>query len=390
MAIPPEVRSGDVITADFMNALLAELTALKDQVADLQSGDGTGLAILSLVPSGASTDPIRIGTDLQIVGQQFRFSAGGHRVSFDGVAVNAFKPGSNDSLLIVTVPVLPSVPVSGRDVVLRVENGLEGVNRTIKVRPFSGVQGSVNVVFRDDVPNPVPDPFVAGGTASFAYRIQALTNLAAEFTLNVATTPSAFQESAQVTDTAGTPFANNRVALEPGATRDIVVTIPMPAGSNGQTFSLNVSASAGTVVGGDSRGFTVGQAAEDLDDTIDLGSPVFSAVDADGNPVPGASFNTGTNTIRLPAGVQGSMEFTARFSVPGMYAMTVEKASGATGWTVTRTPQTHEEGDTHEDEVIRFTLKPTASATTPTEITYRVKREGETLSQPRRYTVERV
>jgi hypothetical protein len=139
------------------------------------------------------------------------------------------------------------------------------------------------------------------------------------------------------------------------------------------------------------RTFIVGTATEPTDETIDLGSPVFTAINPDtGGPVPGASFNFGTNTIRLPVGALGTIEYTAHFGEVGLHQMTIQAASGTTGWTLTRTPTQHTETETHDGETLRFTLTPSASATTPTEITYRVKRQGETLDQTRRFTAERI
>ena len=83
MTIPSEVKPGQLITAAFMNDILAELVDIRAQLASLPGSTTSGLAILSLVPGGGSADPIIVGSELRIIGQEFRFSAGGHRVSFE-------------------------------------------------------------------------------------------------------------------------------------------------------------------------------------------------------------------------------------------------------------------------------------------------------------------
>src|SRR4051812_16577057 len=105
-ALPPPVERGDLITADLMNALLGKLGELETRVANLEAGSqsSTTVIITDLIPPGTAAAPIRVSSELRIVGQNFRFSLGAHRVFFDATRVDAFKPGSNDSLLIFDVP----------------------------------------------------------------------------------------------------------------------------------------------------------------------------------------------------------------------------------------------------------------------------------------------
>jgi len=395
MAVPPEVRAGDLITADFMNSVLAELADLRAEIVLLQGSgtSGTGLAVLSYSPVGTATDPIRVGSELRVHGREFRYAIGAHRVSIDGAPINTFKAGSNDSLLIFDVPSLPIfVPTGGRPATLRVGNGLASVDVTITVRPADlPIMGTVEVIWRNDIANPVPNPIAANGPASFMYSIHSGATRDASFALSVATVPPSFQSFAHVTDSSGVPIPGNIIPLEQGATKNIVVRIDLPAGSNGQTFSLNVSAASGSVLGADSRVMTIGALAEPEDPTLDLGSADITFLDpTTGAPPAGATYTSSTNTITLPAGAMASVEFDALFGTPGIYEIAIEAAAGSSGWTLTKTPTQHTEGTTHHPESLQFTLQPSATATTPSEVTYRVQRQGASAGQVRRFHVVRI
>src|SRR5215207_5431924 len=63
------VKPGDLIKAELINRITADLETLKDKVTQLEnSGGGTGIPrIDSLVPS----DEIEMGGRLQVIGQNF-------------------------------------------------------------------------------------------------------------------------------------------------------------------------------------------------------------------------------------------------------------------------------------------------------------------------------
>src|SRR5215831_4917180 len=101
------VKPGDLITADVMNTIMDALDSLDSRIGGTT---GTAVRIDHLEPS----DTIQVGKDLKIFGSNFQYSIGGQRVFFDSFGVMAYKVGSSDSLLIVTVPDLGPLPSQGK------------------------------------------------------------------------------------------------------------------------------------------------------------------------------------------------------------------------------------------------------------------------------------
>src|SRR5215207_2091842 len=104
-----KAQPGDIITADEWNLVVDAINEL------LQSGQGTGINIAASLPAGTMIDPIRIGTIVQITGQNFGFSIGQSKVTFEiGTAIMAtilradMLIGSFDERLLFMMP-----PVAG-------------------------------------------------------------------------------------------------------------------------------------------------------------------------------------------------------------------------------------------------------------------------------------
>jgi hypothetical protein len=334
----------------------------------------------------------RVAAELRIAGQNFRFSLGGHRVFFDALQVTAYKSGSNDNLLIVDVPAQLSVPDAGRSVALRVENGLGSVTRTITVVPFDlTLQGNVDVLWRDEVsPNPSPNPIVPGQAALFAYALNSRASRQATFQVNPTVSQTGWQGLVQVLD-AGQNLLNDRsITLASGERRNFFIRITqVPGGTNGQQFSLSTSATSGPVTGSDSRQFTVGTPTIPSDDTINLSSPVFSAIDPmTGANVPGASFVG--NLVTLPTNALGALEYSVNFELAGTYQLTAQAAAGTTGWSINVIPGQYVESAPNQSEAPRVTIQAGAAASTTGEVVFRIQRQGATSDQTRRYQLQRV
>jgi len=396
--MPPmaRVRPGDLITADFVNVLLDRMDDLETRMAELEPGTNPSNdpLITVLLPSGTASDPIRVATELRIVGQNFRFTLGGQRVFFDTLQVTAFKGGSNDTQLILDVPNQLSVPDAGRPVELRVENGLGSVTRTVTVLPFDqGLQGNIDLLWRDEIsPNPSPNPITPGSAALFAYTLNSRASRQATFQINPVVSVTAWQGLVQVLDSNQAVLTQPTITLTTGEQRNFFIRLSqVPPGTSGQQFTLSVGASAGPLTGGDSRPFTVGTATTPSDNTINLSTPAFSAINPiSGANVPSASFNSATNSVVLPPNALGSLEYSVSFDLAGTYLLTAQAAPGTTGWTFNVIQNQYVEPAPNQSEAPRLTIQASAGATQNGEVIFRIQRQGATSDQVRRYRLQRI
>ena len=62
-----DVRPGDLITANFMNQVLAEIQNLQDQLDQLAQGGPGGPPVINSVSPG----PLTVGAPMTILGQNF-------------------------------------------------------------------------------------------------------------------------------------------------------------------------------------------------------------------------------------------------------------------------------------------------------------------------------
>src|SRR5678816_3705143 len=63
-------QPGDVITAEDWNLVVDAINEL------LQAGQTSGIKINNLIPAATALDPLKIGSLVQVVGQNFGFSIG--------------------------------------------------------------------------------------------------------------------------------------------------------------------------------------------------------------------------------------------------------------------------------------------------------------------------
>lgn len=323
------VRPGDLITADFMHRVLNELNSLESRVSLLEAGlpPSDAVAITALIPDG----PLRIGQELQVVGQNFGFLTGANRVTIDSVPINAFKLGTTDQRLIFDIPTVPNIPASGRLVILFVTNQRTSAQRSLLLLPVSQVlQGGVDVTWTDIQPA-TPTP---GNSVTFRYHLRSRTNAAATFTITpvisgVANSPD-WQSQLAVLDSFQNPISSHAITLDAGQEKDFFIrlnTVP-PNTTGGTTFNLTVTVTADSVTGFDGpRPFTVGQASQPDDPSITAAAPTAEAVSG------GASLDTSTIPFTIRSPVNGLIRVSIIFSlhVAGTYNVSTRVAQG-TNW----------------------------------------------------------
>jgi hypothetical protein len=373
-----QVRPGELITAELINQILAELESLQGRVTKLESGSiGTTptLAITEIKPAG----PYTVTQQIQVIGRNFGFSIGAHRVSIDGVRVLTFKEGSDNQNLIFDMPNIPNIPPEGKTVVLSVSNQTSTETRTVVVlRLQIALGGNVDVSF-ESVEPATP---VAGGPAMFRYKVKSRANQPAQFlvtpTITVASNQQEWNDALQVLDDSGNQIVSSMIAVAPQEEKFFRIRLStVPASPPNATFTLAVSAGAtGVTATPDSRPFTVGQATEQQDSTLTLN--FFSAN-------PSSAFSAGA--VRLAQGGAGRITLIAEFHVAGTYPITPAILSG-TGWTAERSSSTPENmiiasSDLENPQAtatrnLDFIMRAAAGAAATGQVEYRVQRQGQT------------
>lgn len=398
-------QPGDIITAEDWNLVVDAINEL------LQSGQQTGIKVAATLPPGTVIDPVRIGQIVQITGQNFGFSIGQSKVSFESgnTVVNVLRAqmltGSFDERLLFLMPPVPGLTSAGMNMTMRVSNGIADDTRSVFVMPVViELTGDMFVSFRSDVaPNPKPNPIEAGAgkSAEFNYRLQTGINLPAPFSLSAeilnasVTVPPGLVDSIEFRDEQGAVISGRQLQMGKNETRNITVRIPeLPTVFTSQSFTLKVTAASGGVLGSDQRGFTVGAPVVPPDPNIEANQTGFSVLDGGGNAV-GVGSQTGSldgTTIKVKVGFRGVVNFSVKFTKAGTYDMTILPKQGSTlvGWTPEMTPDSvgtrspdgtkvtfpvNTDGD-QSSRTEKFRVTPIAGATPNGTVVFRIKRQG--------------
>src|SRR6185295_12300116 len=168
-----KAQPGDIITADDWNLVVDAINEL------LQSGQSSGIKVAALLPGGTQIDPIRVGTIQQITGQNFGFSIGQSKVTFESGTISAtvlraqMLAGSFDERLLFIMPPIPGLTPAGLNMTMRVNNGVAEDTRSVFVMPVViDLTGDMFVTFRADTPNPQPNPLETGVGKAADFRSQ--------------------------------------------------------------------------------------------------------------------------------------------------------------------------------------------------------------------------
>lgn len=163
----PTVHPGDLIKAELINRITADLETLKTKVAQLENtGGGTGApAIDSLVPP----DEVQMGGKLQIIGRNF-----GNPSQVTITVANELVDkkdidliNSGDKLLVFTMPAIIGIPTEGKAVPIIVSNpnGLATASIILKPGQAADLFGLLTV-------NPAKPPTVPiTANASFEWTV---------------------------------------------------------------------------------------------------------------------------------------------------------------------------------------------------------------------------
>jgi len=349
-----KAQPGDIITAEDWNLVVDAVNQL------LQSGQQSGIKIAATLPPGTIIDPFRIGTITQITGQNFGFSIGQTKVTFEeGTLIRAtvlrseMLTGSFDERLLFMMPPILGMTPSGMQLTMKVNNGIAEDHRSVFVMPVViDLSGDMFVTFVASPSNPQPNPVEsgAGKAAEFRYQLQTGLNMPATFALSAdipnatVTVPPNLVGSIEFRDDANNVISSKQIQMGKNETRNITVRIPeVPAVFGvGQSFTLKVTAASGTVVGTDQRSVTIGTQVI-LDPNIEANQTSFTLIDmTSGNaetPGPSTGILEGS-TIKLKIGKRGVVTFNTKFTAQGTYDITILPKSGVTlaNWAPEMTP----------------------------------------------------
>jgi len=337
------VRPGDLITADLMNQMLADIADLQTRVLNLEANTGTSTRQV-VISSPLPGEQFKVGQDMTVLGQNFGFSTGAAVVHLDDVLVTSFKAGSSDQQLLFTVPELsPPVLPGGRSVLLSVSNGESAAQRLVKLLSARDLEGSIDVVFQGVDPATVP----VGSTPLFKFNLHSRANYDASFTIQPSisgvTDPTTWNGALSVLD------ANTKQSLPGGAVTvpeggdvQVLVQLRLPSVANATPFTLSVGAVSGPVTGttGPMRVVVgTGPALPDPNTTLGYDSAQFDPVDSSNKVI----VATDENTVQLKAGALAQVTLVAVFKAVGTYVPSItavnEGTTSTTNWSLKRHPQ---------------------------------------------------
>lgn len=400
---------GQVITAQDWNLVVDAVNEL------LQSGQTNGIKINAMLPSGTADQPLKIGALVQIAGQNFGFSIGQAKVTFESGSIKvtvvraSMLEGSSDEALLFLMPAIPTITSAGMMMTMRANNGVAEDSRAVFVKPIViSLTGDVFVNWRADAPpNPSPNPLQSGPgkPADFHYRLQTSTNMPGTFDLSVdilnatVAVPPGLVNSIEFRDDANnnTVISSKQIELGKNETRNITVHVPeFPSNFSDQSFALKVVATSGKVVGSDQRTFTVGAKVDPLDPNIDVtqGTPVVfntsnGSVDSDKN-----NGRIDGSTIKLKPNRQMLVPFDVKLTKKGTYDFTIQPKPGTTlnGWTLeisdTENPMTVANDNDQTLKMAQISVTTGGSPAAKGNLIFRIKRQGANSDWFKEYDVQ--
>jgi hypothetical protein len=334
-----EVEPGDLITAEFMNKIVAAIDSLDERLVNIGSAtqDKKSVRIEAIIPGG----PYRMGQTVSVLGDNFQYSKGGHRVTVNGTAVNSFVPGSTDEKLVFKLPAIKGLTKAGKAVRLEVKNLVSTAYWPIvMVAGEQVIEGAVDVVYKGVKPSKI----AANKAAAFRYELVSRATVGASYlitpTVKVSSNQTAWDKQLQVFDIAGNLVTGKPMRLDPGAPVEIIVAITKVP-TKPKKFTLTVEAGANGVSGVDQRDFTVGQTAPQEDETITLtynACTIYNALGQEVGPLDDY-YVKARQTLVLPMGYRALFKMHAVFTRVGGYNLACKLVSPLKNWTAERNTQ---------------------------------------------------
>ena len=227
---------------------------------------------------------------------------------------------------------MPSLPNlgQGRAAVLTVSNGSSSASRAITVLPADQpLTGTIDIEAQATEPSPI----VASQNADFPFLLSPRgLNRTAEFQITPTLSGQNWSANLRLLNTSKTELPSGKLSLSPGQNIKVYARLaPVPAGSNGQGFSLALSVASGAVSSSSPvMSHVVGQAPDPSDDTLKL---TIGNVSPPGTVVNGEIRLAGGGFTNIPVDLAST-----KAGGPYQYDLTLQlvpETSGgqvATGW----------------------------------------------------------
>lgn len=177
----PTVKPGDVIRAELINSITADLETLKSKVEQLENtGIGTGAPVIdSLFPPYE----VQMGGKLQIIGRNFgdpskaTITVANELVDKKDIDLI----NSSDKLLVITMPAIIGIPDEGKAVPIIVSNtkGLATASIVLKPGQAADLIGSLTV----NPATPPTVPVTANGSFDWTIPVRVVSTLPAVYVL---------------------------------------------------------------------------------------------------------------------------------------------------------------------------------------------------------------
>jgi len=327
-----KVEPGDLITADLINQVLAELGDLQTRVSVLEGQAQPGNKI-TLKPYLGSP---RIGDEITVTGTNFAVPVSLNVVMMGAVRITQFNPGTDGSHLVFNVPNIPGVPV---DVTLSVTNSTG--SDSIIIRVLAAMQVPVGAMVVSAIP-PGIGVIQVGQTYNFLFTLDSQTTIAETYLLSalfsnaVGVPLGAWSENATIRNSNGQTVSS--VPVTPGNPATIRVAVTVPAGATRVDLALqvqSVNAPSDPLLNPPPMPITivVGQSPNVSDsrttfEQLRIAPTSRLVVDAILGQV-----------VRTPVGQQTAARVTANFTVAGVYNYTarIVPAEPAGAWSATVT-----------------------------------------------------
>lgn len=334
MANLSKVNPGDLIRADFINELLAQVQDLQTRVAKLEANTPSDQVRIDTL----TDEPITENDIVTITGVNFSPSTADNVVTVAEVTISTFKAFGNDKLIQFDMPHIPSiVDVGGSPVLITVRNKKGSMDaKTRVVRNKVLVPGGSGRVSYTQVAVPQADGKIHAGDA-----IKATFHVSATATMNGSYLLSASNDKNWPMQILGqNPFPLQAALAGQESTNDLVVQVTVPAGTaDGVTATLSISAkelTPGSSVPflNPSVAMTTGAKPQDPDSGVTLApGPVFHGSFSNGKLL----FN---KTLGAAVNNNGNVAFNLGFSKAGSYQVDFSVASSAwkTGAVTNATP----------------------------------------------------
>jgi hypothetical protein len=306
-----DVQPGDLIKAEYFNAIVAALADLDARVAELE-GQVPSSGSNEVVIESVSPRTVRMGEALTVTGRNFGWTTGATVVFLGEHLITAFTSGSNTEL-VFTIPDLPAFPATGLPVQLAVSSAIDTDTDTINVLPRAvSPAGDVSISYVGT------DPATPTAGELLLIEYELLSHASA--TVEVGLTPVISTGWSPVRILSGAPpqpLPLNQISLSRLERKTVFVEVTIPSSATtGVLFNVELrGAAAGIVVATASRDFAVGTAAPQEDETIELSAP------------------DGTE-ISVGAGETHLFEIACTFSETGSYLLTTELDPSDAAWTI--------------------------------------------------------